>query len=94
MPGVRGVSVGHWLGWVGLVSVVALSVVIMLELLHPALGDNVAGAQPTLNSGSGECAAWDGVAIVAEHMSREQLRQLQRQVCPDLPLSEPPRDGN
>jgi hypothetical protein len=91
---VYGASVGRWLGWVGLVGVALLCAVIMLDSVHPPGGGNVAQAQLALTPESGECAAWENVANVAEHMSRDQLRELQRQVCPDLPLSDPQRDGN
>jgi hypothetical protein len=86
---------GRALRWAGLVSVVLLCAFSMLKLLHPAAGDNVALAQLALSTPeSGECAAWDNVAIVAEHMNRRELRDLQRKVCPDLPLSDPESDGN
>jgi hypothetical protein len=62
----------------------------MLELLHPAAGGQVARA----TSETGECAAWDNVAVVAEHMSRGQLRELQRRVSPDLPVSDAQDDDN
>jgi hypothetical protein len=58
-------------------------------------GGHVARAQlAETTSEARECAAWDNVAVVAEHMSRGQLRELRRQVCPDLPLSDAQRDGN
>ena len=73
---------GRWLAWLGLVWVVLLCAVIMLKLLHPPADDDVTLAQLALTTPeSGECAAWDNVAIVAEHMSRSQLRELQQQVC-------------
>jgi hypothetical protein len=92
---VHGISVGRTLGWLGLFSVVLACTAIMLELLHPPAGVQVARAQKAqATSEAGECVAWDNVAIVAENMSRDQLRELQRQVCPDLFVSEAQRDGN
>jgi hypothetical protein len=92
---VSGASVGRRLSWLGLVSVVLLCAAIMVELLHPQAGGRVARAQlPQTTSEPGECAAWENVAIVAEHMSRGQLRELERQVCPDLHLSDVQGDGN
>jgi hypothetical protein len=84
-----------WLGralrWAGLVVVVLLCAFSMLKLLHPPASNDVALARLALATPeSGECAAWDNVAIKAEHMSRSELRK----VCPDLPLSDPESDGN
>ena len=91
----RPVWFGRCLAWLGLICVVLLCATIMLKLLHPPASDDVALAQLALATPeSGECAAWDNVAIVAEHMNSSQLRELQREVCPDLPLSDPQRDGN
>jgi hypothetical protein len=86
---------GRWLRWVGLVLVVLLCAFSMLKLFHPPASDDVALAQlAPITPEYGECAAWDNEAIPAEHMSRDQLRELQRKVCPDLPLSDPEREGN
>ncbi|HEX8966937.1 MAG TPA: hypothetical protein VF937_03590 [Chloroflexota bacterium] len=86
---------GRWLAWCGLVWAVLLCAVVMLRLLHPPAGDDITLARLALATPeSGECAAWDNVAIVAEHMSPRQLRELQRQVCPGLTLSDPQREGN
>ena len=81
---------GRWLAWIGFVCVVLLCALVMLELLHTPASAHVTPAQVVLTTPeSSECVAWDNVAVEAGQMSRRQLDELQRQVCPNRPLSDP-----